>query len=113
MRIDVTPEYRGHGRTAVSASGEGWTQSRRKGSGVWTPQSSFYFMSRILHESDSENPGPDVEPGQASASSQGPVSLDRWEIGTALLSGTSGSPSSHRGAPAAWTLQHLNLQTQP
>lgn len=71
MHVDVTPEYRGRGRTAVSASGEGWTQSRRKGSGAWTPQSSFYFMSRILYESDSENPGPDVEPGLASASPQG------------------------------------------
>lgn len=41
------------------------------------------------------------------------VSLDRRETGAPLPFGTSGRPSSHRGAAAAWTLQHLNLQTQP
>lgn len=94
VHTDITPECWHHGRTAASASGEGWTQSRRKGSGAWNPQSSFCFRSRILLESDSENPGPDVEPGPASAN---PRVLFAWSVRRPALPFSSGP----RGRPPA------------
>lgn len=71
VHVDITPEYQGHGQTAVSASGEGRTQSRRRGSRRLDPSEQLLLYEPILSESDSQHPEPDVEPGLASASSQG------------------------------------------